>query len=84
MVSGRLCVKNKTTLICFYLTFFSTFSNWIFSTIPATPTYFNSTKPKGTDDDFKTAACAGSLVKVAQKFVGGTGKQLQKRFTVAK
>ncbi|XP_063700866.1 uncharacterized protein LOC134831136 [Culicoides brevitarsis] len=46
----------------------------------------NSSKPKGTDDDFKTAACAGSLVKVAQKFVGGTGQQLHstKRFTVAK
>uniref|UniRef100_A0A336MW06 CSON007108 protein n=1 Tax=Culicoides sonorensis TaxID=179676 RepID=A0A336MW06_CULSO len=44
----------------------------------------NSSKPKGTDDDFKTAACAGSLVKVAQKFVGGTGNQFQKRFTVAK
>lgn len=43
-------------------------------------------KPKGTDDDFKTAACAGSLVKVAQKFVGASagGKQLTKRFTIAK
>jgi hypothetical protein len=50
----------------------------------ATPAYFNSTKPKGTDDDFKTAACAGSLVKVAQKFVSSSGKQTTKRFTVAK
>lgn len=46
--------------------------------------FLNSNKPKGTDDDFKTAVCAGSLVKVAQKFVGGTGNKFQKRFTVAK
>lgn len=53
--------------------------------VAATPANFHSSKPKGTDDDFKTAACAGSLVMVAKKFVGGTtGKQLTKRFTVAK
>uniref|UniRef100_A0A336MAF0 CSON014072 protein n=1 Tax=Culicoides sonorensis TaxID=179676 RepID=A0A336MAF0_CULSO len=46
--------------------------------------FLNSSKPKGTDDDFKSAACAGSLVTVPQKFVGGTGNQFQKRFTVAK
>lgn len=46
--------------------------------------HFASTKPKGTDDDFKTAACAGSLVKVAQQFVGGTSKKISKRFTVAR
>lgn len=46
--------------------------------------FIYTSKPKGTDDDFKTAACAGSLVKVAQKFVSGSGPQFSKRFTVAK
>jgi hypothetical protein len=46
--------------------------------------FINTSKPKGTDDDFKTAACAGSLVQVAQKFVGNPGIQFSKKFTVAK
>lgn len=57
--------------------------SWFSNIFSAKAHFIITNKPKGTDDDFKTAACAGSLVKVAQKFVGGTGQQFSKRFTVA-